>query len=184
MVTNEPIERIITMKNYGLYEKLLHQLAQIPYNMLHNNNQNNMAEFVLHELCNSNCFNISKAAYLVNNKDFKCLKGITGFHQPEAFLQEESIWQKPENFSLHMENATFNKRVRNINKQNLILNEDNNSKQLMESIAKDLELDNPEFWITNLKYDNTGVLIYEKPPHELTNYLNHGFSFLGLCPLF
>ncbi len=184
MVANEPIERIIAMKNYGLYEKLLHQLAQIPYNMLNNSNQNNIAEFVLHELCNSNCFNISKAAYLVNNKDFRCLKGIAGFYQPEAFSQEESIWQRPENFSLHMENAAFNKKVRDINKQNLILNEDPHCKELMQSIAKDLELENAEIWTTHLKYNNTGVLIYQKPPQELTNYLNHGFSFLGLCPLF
>jgi hypothetical protein len=173
------------MKNYVLYEKLLHQLAQIPHNMISNNHQYNRAEFVLHELCSSNCFNIRKAAYLVNNKDFKCLRGIAGFYQPEAFLHEESIWKRPEKFSLHMENASFNKKVRNLNKENLILTEDKHSNELMQSIAKDLELEDPEFWTTNLKYDNTGLLIYQKLDHpELTDYLNHGFSFLGLCPLF
>lgn len=183
MVEKTPIERIIAMNNQIAYDKLLHQLAQIPRNMVNNHNQHNIAEFVLHDLCHSNCFNITKAAYLVNNKDFKCLKGIAGFHQPEAFLQEESIWKNPEMFSSYMKTAPFNKRVRALNKENCSFTEKQYA-ELADALAKDLELENPQFWTTSLKYDNVGMLIYQKTNHELTDYLNHGFSFLGLCPLF
>ena len=172
------------MNNSVPYAKLLHQLAQIPRNMVSNNHQHNITEFVLHDLCHSNCFNITKAAYLVNNKDFRCLRGVAGFYQPEAFLHEESIWKNPEKFSLHMENAPFNKKVRTLNKEHLRLTESDESMHNIKALAKDLELENPEFWTTNLKYDNIGILIYQKPHSELTDYLNHGFSLLGLCPLF
>jgi hypothetical protein len=176
-------ERIIAMKNNVTYEKLLHQLAQIPHNMISNHHKHNITEFVLHDLCSSNCFNITKAAYLVNNKDFKCLRGIAGFYQPEAFLHEGSIWHNSEKFSSHMKNAPFNKKVRALDKENL--STDDSHHKLMQAVAKDLELQDPEFWTANLKYDNVGILIYQKPQNsELTDYLKHGFSFLGLCPLF
>lgn len=172
------------MNNQIAYEKLLDQLAQIPRNMVNNHNQHNITEFVLHDLCHSNCFNIAKAAYLVNNKDFKCLRGIAGFYEPEAFLQKESIWQNPEEFSSHMEKASFNKKVRTLNKENVSLTKEERTDKLIHAIAQDLELENPQIWTTNLKYDNVGILIYQKANPEITDYLNHGFSFLGLCPLF
>ena len=48
-----------------------------------------MSEFVLHDICNPNCFNLQKAAFLVDNPDFDCLKGVAGFSADEAYQKHD-----------------------------------------------------------------------------------------------
>ena len=36
----------------------------------------NIPEFVLHDLCHEDCFNLKKAAFLVDNPDFDSLQGV------------------------------------------------------------------------------------------------------------
>src|SRR5437016_735872 len=91
--------------------KLLNHLAQIPRNIINLHHRENLAEFVLYELCDSNCFNFHRAAYFVDNADFDCIKGIAGFDSKECF-NKNRIWKDPDGFSEHMKNASFNSQVR------------------------------------------------------------------------
>src|SRR5262245_10115368 len=90
---------------------ILNLLSTIPQKVLSLHGTENITEFVLHELCNTHCFDFKKAAYLVDNPDFDCLKGVAGFSSDEAY-PKETIWEKPELFTAHMKKAAFNKKVR------------------------------------------------------------------------
>ena len=59
--------------------RMLHHLAQLPRLMIDVHGRDNISEFILHELCSEPCFNLRKAAYLVDNPDFNCLRGVAGF---------------------------------------------------------------------------------------------------------
>ena len=67
------------MEEAGRHYTILNTLSKLPRKMLSLKGQENVTEFVLHELCHKNCFNLDKAAYFVDNPDFDCLKGMAGF---------------------------------------------------------------------------------------------------------
>ena len=48
---------------------VLNTISRLPRKMLSLKNQENITEFVLHDLCNKKCFNLEKAAYFVDNPD-------------------------------------------------------------------------------------------------------------------
>src|SRR3972149_6861847 len=94
------------LKNYALLE----YLSSLPKKMLSIQHYDNIPGFVLHDLCLSKNFNITKAAYLVDNPDFNCLRGVTGFCKDEAY-QSCDIWDAPEDFSKHILKCPFHEKV-------------------------------------------------------------------------
>jgi hypothetical protein len=172
------------MKSDMSHIKLLSHLTQIPRNIINFHQRENLAEFDLHELCHSNCLNIPKAAYLVDNTDFDCLKGIAGFDSKEYF-DKNSIWNDPDGFSHHMKQALFNNQVRGFEKNSGKFKLEPNQ-SLIDSIADEFAIENPHFYTIPVKHDNIGILVYEtngsiKPEED--NIIN-GLSLLGFCPIF
>src|ERR1700691_4148672 len=92
--------------------KMLSCLAALPKRILSLHGEDNVTEFVLHDLCHQDCFNLNKAAYFVDNPDFNCSKGVAGFSRDEPFNECEVIWSKADAFSEHMKKSAFNQRVR------------------------------------------------------------------------
>lgn len=70
------------------HKQVLVCLSCLPHKMLSVHGLSNATEFVLHELCQSSCFNLKKAAYFVDNPDFDRLQGVAGFNKEEEYTHK------------------------------------------------------------------------------------------------
>src|SRR5437762_734031 len=94
--------------------RMLLCLTGLPKKMVSLHGAENIGEFVLYDLCNECCFNLSKAAYFVDNPDFNCTKGVAGFSRNEIQNACSGVWDNPEAFSSCMRNSSFNQKVRHV----------------------------------------------------------------------
>ena len=166
-------------------QKILNNLRLLPRRILHMQSNDNVTEFVLHDLCNEGCFNLEKAAYLVDNPDFNCLKGVAGFSRAEAFCPEKVIWDDPQGFSAHMQGAAFNQKVRSFGRESFV-KQGETEDQVADHIAQNLEFTNYGFYSWNMKHDNHGIFVYEKTSDDTSvdEYLSDGLYLLGFCPVY
>lgn len=165
---------------------MLGKMISLPRKMLQLKNQDNMTEFVLHELCHRDCLNLEKAAYFVDNPDFNCFKGMAGFSLPEAYVSDD-IWKNPSSFSTHMQGSAFNQKVRGLARPSL--RRDNKADEdIVHAVATELHLQNPGYYSWDMKHDNHGILIYERGCKEgdacSVDYVLNGLSLLSFCPIF
>jgi len=173
-------------KHEGTHTTLLNYLSHLPKKIVALDGVGNTPEFILHELCNENCFNLSKAAFFVDNPDFDYLKGVAGFASSEAYVDPKGIWHDPQVFSEHMRNATFNQKVKNLSLQSLkkteVLSED-----AVTKIARELGFNNPAYRFWQMKHDNHGFLVYEYNGSALPGieeHLDNSLYLLNFCPIF
>lgn len=166
--------------------RLLKKLSYLPNKIVSLHGTENISEFLMHELCNEECFNFSKAAYLVDNPDFNTIKGVAGFDCQEIFLEVENIWQEPERFSKHMKSVPFNQQVRMFEKDSFkkecVCDED-----IIQAVAQALNIENPDFHCWHLKHDNHGLMLFEHQhaePFWDDEDLENAFALLSLCPVF
>lgn len=167
-------------------QDILHHLCCLPRRMLQLYGRENVAEFILHELGKQNCFNLERAAYIIDNPDFNCLKGVAGYaREEELSLSEKDIWDDPDAFSDHMKNCSFNCKVRELSKESCV-KKGLDDKRIVEEVAADLGFENPSFYAWPLKNDNHGILLYQKHEQEECdcNYLLDGLCLIGFCPVF
>jgi hypothetical protein len=163
---------------------ILNHLTTLPQKVLALHGVENVTEFVLHDLCNHNCFDLQKAAYLVDNPDFNVLKGIAGFSAQETF-SHDVIWETPELFMEHMKQAPFNQKVRTI-WQPSMHKVGKSDQEVTQIVADYLGLVKPAYCSWQMKHDNHGILIYEEQlqcpvPSDL---LKNGACLLGFCPIY
>jgi hypothetical protein len=166
-------------------KKLLEKLGNFSKNMTHHHHLENLSEFVLHDMCSTELFSLPKAAYLVNNPDFTCLKGVSGYHMPESFLKGES-WQNQKEFTAHMNKADFNQKVRMIQDRSLLMDGKGSERSKIYSLADQLQINDPLYHIWPMKYENHGVLIFERP-EDIDLSQQHLLDFLymlSFCPVF
>lgn len=165
--------------------EVLRCLNGLPRMMLILKERDNIPEFVLHDLCHPNCFNLCKAAYFVDNPDFDCLRGVAGLSRDEVYFDKQTIWDKPDDFSNSMQASPFNQKVRTI--EHSSLKRTNGSEQeLVQELAQMLGITQPSACTWDMKYDNYGLLIFEKAAFDDTavdEYLLNGVSILSFCPL-
>lgn len=163
--------------------QILGLLTSLPKNILSMHGHENVSEFVLHDLCKPECFNLKYAAYFIDNPDFDCCKGIAGFAQEEKY-QDDSVWKNPESFSEFMKRSAFNQKVRKVSRPSY--RRCNGCEgEIVKELAGNLGMTNPEFFSWDLKHDNHGIVIFEQVPtnnHQLDDYL-HGLCLLGFCPI-
>lgn len=169
-------------RNYNK-DNLLKCLASLPKKMLSMHGIDNLSEFVLHDLCNKNCFDFQKAAYFIDNPDFDYLKGIAGFNSEKNFDHETS-WENPKSFSDHMKQCNFNQKVRSMEMPS-IKRSNKLEEELVEEICIKLGFDNSSYYCWNLKHDNHGVFIFEKPEdyNLVEEELLHALCLFGFCPV-
>jgi len=117
--------------------KMLNCLSCLPRRILAAQDQKNVPEFVLHDLCDEHCFNLNRAAYLIDNPDFNCLKGVAGVSRAEAYSDGNSIWNSPERFNIHMQAAPFNQKVRHIERCSLKTGTEGEH-EMLNTIAQEL----------------------------------------------
>jgi len=176
------------METHELLHKehaLLSYLNHLPRKMLSLPEQDNITEFVLHELCCPHCFDLKKAAYFVDNPEFNCLQGVVGLCRSQAYATD-NIWDTPEEFSKHMRNASFNQQVRGMRKESL-KKSPRADEMIAQEIARDLGFSDSGFFAWNGKYQNHGILIFERPAKNdgrVDAHFVNGVSLLSFCPLF
>ncbi len=163
--------------------KILDRVNKLPRKMLQVQNYDNITEFVLHELCNKDCFAIDKAAYFIDNPDFDLLKGIAGYSYPEAYA--EDVWKQPSKFTAHMQGAPFNQKVRNFNHSSMRKNNESDD-AIVTLISNQLEINDPRYYSWDMKHDNHGLFVYEKKCNgeDCVDYVKESLCLLGFCPVF
>jgi hypothetical protein len=166
------------------YRKLVSRLADLPKKMVALYDLDaigNIPEFVLQDLCHEDCFNLKKAAFLVDNPDFDYLKGIAGFSKEERF--KENHWEDPRKFNDHMNGSNFNKLVKAFCDCSYKKNNKNN----LDKLARELSLENFGVKIWPLKHYNHGFLLYERELDEEDEIFDQSFlsslHILSFCPL-
>lgn len=176
------------MGNEELLKKhcmLLKTISSIPRKIVTLNGTDNTSEFVLHELCKKDCFDLKKAAYFIDNPDFNCLKGIAGFCSVE--LDGTPIdWSAPHQFSQTMQSSPFNTSVRSVLKDSYKKKYGNN-KLIVDDLVSDLGFENHSVCVWPLKHDNSGLLVYEKGDLQDTfvdDHLIDALFLLSFCPVF
>ena len=163
---------------------ILNRLCTLPQKVLSLHGVENITDFVLHDICNASCFNLPKAAYLVDNPDFDCLKGIAGFCNSQAFTQD-TIWETPEVFIEYVKNAPFNQKVRSIIKPSSLKSQ-KSDQETTQIISDYLGIINPSYCSWQMKHDNHGILIYESASDNPTTIemIKKGACLLGFCPIY
>ncbi|HEV2916383.1 MAG TPA: hypothetical protein VGW78_01410 [Candidatus Babeliales bacterium] len=162
----------------------LQVLNYLPRRILELKDQPNKQEFIMHSLCNKDCFNIEKAAYFIDNPDFDCIKGVTGYSASEVYKGD--IWSNPKDFSDYMAQAIFNKKVRDIQGKSCTMHHESHEHALHE-IANMLGIEKYNVCNIPIPHENHGYFIYElqKDTGELDNELIlNGISLLSFCPLY
>lgn len=169
------------------HAQIVDNLRRLPRKMLGLHGRDNVTDFVLHELCSADCFNIPKAAYFIDNPHFNCLKGIVGI-SGEELQGSENIWDNPDQFIEKVAQSQFNQKVRSFNYESR-KNRGHSHEQMAEAIAKELGLNDYGFYAWDLKHDNHGFLVCEKNaaqdaehPHE--EIMIDGLSLLSFCPVY
>ena len=175
------------MERDTLYKEkmILNCLSHLPRKILSMEDHANITEFVLHELCNENCYNLNKGAYFIDKPDFNCCKGVVGFSNSEAYATD-GIWQEPDLFTEHMQKSAFNQKVRQWNHCSLT-KDATSDQQWADIIATDLNLSQPHFCSWVMKNNNHGIFVYEKNDQEDgidTDQIITGLCLLGFCPIF
>jgi hypothetical protein len=171
------------MKHEELVQ-ILNRLNKLPRKMLRLQEYDNVTEFVLHELCNKQCFDIGKAAYFVDNPDFNLLKGVAGYYQPEAYAGDD-MWEQPSKFSAHMQGASFNQKVRRFHHGSMRKNKQSDD-AIVQLISQEVGLKDPRYYSWDMKHGNHGLFVYEKScdGEGCVDYVQEGLCLLGFCPVF
>lgn len=168
------------------HHRLLTCLSCLPQKIVSVHGIDNVTEFVLHDLCVEPCFNLTKAAYFIDNPDFDCLKGVTGFAQEERYPDFENTWNNPEKFTEHMKAAAFNQKVRSLNHCSL-KHSGTTEEAMVQDVAQQLGIANPSLFTWDMKHGNRGVLIFQRPPQDpepTDEQLLRGLYLLAFCPVY
>lgn len=166
--------------------EIVRKLNRIPRKLVEVHGLDNVTEFVMHELCNEECFGLMKAAFFVDNPDFDTFKGVSGFAHDEIFLLAQDIWSAQDDFTEHMRQSKFNQRVRGMERSSCrrgcVCDV-----EVVETLAKELNLKNPEYLCWEMKHENHGMLLFEhdnENMHILKEDLEHACHLLSMCPVF
>ena len=161
--------------------KLLKCLVDLPKKILSLPDNDHVSEFVLHGLCNEDCFNILRAAFFIDNPDFNFFKGVAGFSKAEPHAESNHMWDDPIAFMDYMKRSPFNKTVREFMGENI---KTGSEKDLKALIIESLEFEKPEMHVWDLKHENRGVLVFEHEYNdewEEEHFLN-SLHLLSFCP--
>jgi hypothetical protein len=166
--------------------QIVRRLLGLPHSIVSVHGRENVPEFVLHEICTEECFNIPKAAYFVDNPDFDTFRGVCGYSDDEQFVVEGNIWAAPDDFTNHMSQAKFNKAVREkegVSPRHKCACDE----EIVDEIAQELGIKDPWFHSWPLKYGNHGLLIFEADETVLGNMkedIHCACHMLSMCPVF
>ena len=167
-------------------DKLLRHMLCVPRQMTNVHEVYSAHEFLIHHVADKHCFNVSKAAYFIDNPDFDIVCGMAGFHQNESY-SGNNHWNEPEDFMRHMGICSFNKAVKNITLPSIARNK-KDVVDFVKDISDELSIESPLYISVPVKHQNNGLLIFEtnniQEHRQLEEYIVAGAHFFSLCPVF
>jgi len=178
-----------SQKNISLaHTKILKTLSNLPVKMLTAHHHEKLSDLVLYELAHPNCFNFLKVAFIVDNPNFQCLHGVTGFNKNEYQpLNQTSAWDNTESFHKALEQSPFHQKVRSI-RQCGTTKPTHKEPEKLKELAENLTFEQPSFYTWQMKHENYGILLFEHEdattadPYDTE--LLQGLSLLGFCPIY
>ncbi|MBN2267506.1 MAG: hypothetical protein JW725_04150 [Candidatus Babeliaceae bacterium] len=165
-------------------EAVLARLSALPRKILELLDHQVVTELVFHELCGDHCFGLKRAAYIVDNPDFDCCRGIVGFDAEESSADIEEGWRDPLQFEQRVKSLPFNQKVRDLSYASV---SKNNSDYVVKELGRQLGIVDPAVRSWRIKNGNYGLLLFEHEndaSHAGMELLDNGLSILGFCPLF
>lgn len=166
--------------------EILVNLGELPRKMLSLHGRSDVAEFVLRDLSHERCFNLKKAAFFVDNPDFNCLKGVAAYSHEENPTVTDALWDRPVDFMDKTKGSLFNIKVRNLWLPSM-QHVEGAQAEMIHQLGQILEIEKPLACALDVKHGNRGFLIFEKNDHAnvlADDYLHHGVSLLGFCPIY
>ena len=166
-------------------EALILYLSSLPERILSIHGIENLTEFVLHDICHERSFGVDRAAFFVDNPDFNHMKGVSGFCKEESYPDWNEMWTDPRSFSLYMQSAPFNQKVRKFIGSSAKKSR-KNDKELLKSVTGELEFENPSISMWNMKHNNHGFLVFEgdDEANKLDRHFVNTLHLLAFCPIF
>lgn len=180
---------VSSMKRYENSERhnqIMRCLCHLPRKLVELHEHENLPEFVLNDLCHASCFNLTKAAYFVDNPEFNFVKGIVGYYRPESYPDHAVAWEDTQSFSLHMESSPFNQQVRTFIRPS-IKRGNHVHADIVRVIAEECSLRDPLFFSWNMKHGNHGLFVFQEQDLEedgMQEHLSNAVHYLSLCPIF
>jgi hypothetical protein len=171
-------------QNEGMPATLFERLGTLPRKILSVHDHQVVTNLALHDLCGSACFNLKRAAYLVDNPDFDCCRGVAGYSDDEPAVDIERAWGDPDNFEQQMKRSPFNQKVRDLSYASVTKN---NVDYVVKELGRQLGITHPSYRTWRIRNGNFGVLLFEQKDQGDTacaDRLEDGLSILGFCPLF
>jgi len=166
--------------------ELLQHLTHLRKMIVHHHDLENISDFVLHDLCSGPCFDVNKAAYFINNPDFRMLRGITGYNKEEEHVRLHDRWNNQKEFIASIKNSNFNNLVRSKSHDHFEKSTPS-QEYAVQKLADDLEIKNPAYHVWNLKHANQGLLIYEAKDddaHHAQSHVRDALYYLSFCPVY
>lgn len=168
------------------HNQIMRNLCVMPRKIVALHGDCNIPEYILHDLCHESCLNLSKAAYFIDNPDFDCFKGVAGFEQQACCCPpSEELWNNNNSLVHLMNDHDFNKRVQSIKHQSPHRMK-KTDEETIDWIAHELNFGKPEYFSWQTKFDNHGLLVYERADEnqDLVNeHMKNCVYFLSLCPV-
>lgn len=167
-------------------EKVAHSILQLPHKILRFHDVDDLPQLILHELGHDAHFGLNKAAYLVDNPEFDCVKGIAGFDRCECSMHRENVWDAPHEFGSDMRSAPFYNSMKQFIQDMSIKRRDldiHNPDDLA-ALGERLGLKNPSFFTWNMRHGNNGILLFEEGQAACAHHrdlLNYASALLSLC---
>lgn len=162
---------------------LLHQLLALPDRIIKLHSISSLPQIVLHELCHDHCFGIEKAAYLIDNPDFNCVRGVAGYCKDECTRHKEDVWSDPHSFNDDMKDAPYHQEVQCFSDHSVRHAGDYSTEEL-HILGQRLGIAKPLCFTWGTKHDNNGILIVESDSCSQENrrrLLYNVLSLLSLC---
>lgn len=143
--------------------KFLLNLLQLPQHILKNSHTSGMVDLILGHLASKECFNLKKAAYLLDNPEFNCTRGICGVETCGLEEVIENPWNCVEEAINQVSNQEFNKKIKCFTTNSLKNKKGKpcSEEEIIEFGRKHLELENPMFIEWTGRHGNHGLLFCE-----------------------
>lgn len=168
-------------------EEFVSNLLQLPKKILKHYHTSGLVDLVLSHLASKHCFNLKTAAYFLDNPEFDCIKGVSGFHSSEVsdLPDWDEMWNLPAEKINSIHDAAFNQKVKNCLSSSLYgKNKSEEPERLITFAKSNLALEKPAVASWHGKHGNHGILFYEysdeKPCPSKSSILEFASAILGI----
>ena len=149
------------MSDVQSLNELVSELLQLPRHILQHMHTAGLTDILLGHLASKSYFNLKKAAYLLNNPDFNCVKGMAGIEISDT-NHWQNPWSNPLEHTKFLENSSFNKKVKTFVGHGLFTNpSQEDTPRIIKYAEEHLALENPVFIGWHGKHGNHGIFFCE-----------------------